>query len=222
MIVPIRAELLERRPHLVSRRADIGRKLEVAHHRGKPIGKFVGHPLDQECHRPQSRCAPAPARAAARGRNITGLVAIGPLTMIAVTLWRPDDDISYRRAVALCRIAEHQPFRPPSNVPPARCMAHCAQRSILLCRNSARRAATPSKAAASARHAGRNCPSSPAPIASGSAFRSCMTRVRASCPWRPSPTRRPTIAPAPRCGSTRFPVLWCMRSNIATGSTSRR
>src|SRR6476660_8300835 len=32
----------------------------------------------------------------------------------------------------------------------------------------------------------------------------------ASCPWKPSLIRRPTIAPAPPCASTRFRALWCM------------
>ena len=64
--------------------------------------------------------------------------------------------------------------------------------------------------------------SSRRPIASGSASRSPTTPAPACCRWRRSPIRRPITAPAPRCATTTSPARWCMRSNTATGSTSRR
>ena len=69
--------------------------------------------------------------------------------------------------------------------------------------------------------AGRSCRSSRRPIASGSASRSPTIPAPASCRWRRSPIRRPITAPAPRCATTTSRARWCMRSNTATGSTSR-
>ena len=103
-------------------------------------------------------------------------------------------------------------------VPPARSCARC---SIWLCRRCAPPAAPRSNGQGCARHAGRSFRSSPRPIASASAFRSSTTRARASCPWRPSPTRRPMGGPAPRCAMTKSPAPLYTRSNMATGSTSR-
>ena len=48
-----------------------------------------------------------------------------------------------------------------------------------------------------------------------------MTPAPACCRCRRSPIRRPITGPAPRCATTTSRARWCMRSNTATGSTSR-
>ena len=77
------------------------------------------------------------------------------------------------------------------NAPRTRCARCCARRSISRLPPCAPSAASRSKARGSVRRAGRSFPSSPGPIASGSAFRSSMIPARASCPWKRSPIRRP-------------------------------
>ncbi len=94
-------------------------------------------------------------------------------------------------SVAVCPTWRASHFPRVLNTPPLRRAVSFARRSISPCRRYAPPAANRSRAKACARRAGRSFPSSPGPIASGSAFLSCMTRVRASCPWRRSPPRRP-------------------------------
>ena len=195
----------ERAPHRIGGRAEIDGAVELPQHRSQPLGHIGGDPVEQEGFR-----AKRPRAGPARAQEVAvedGRVCCHLLVFKHERAGRRKPTASARRRAFAPRLARHAA---------AGARSRFAAALPVLPRAAWRRRR------AVRRPAGRSSRSSSRLTARGSAFPSSTIPVRACCRWRPSPIRRPMIAPAPRCATTTSPAHWSSPTNTATAWIWRR